>query len=122
MKCFIHGAREAVATCKQCGKAMCGDCSAYSGHTGICPACRRDEFRAEVVRNTKTRKDLIGSIVGSVISGVFLCFLLFIPTIIAIFKIIGAVKERKRLAERNEYLCAEIAKLDKALTQGGMGI
>ena len=51
MRCFIHTNVEAIAACRQCGKGMCENCSAYSGHTGICPECRRNEFIAEV--NTK---------------------------------------------------------------------
>lgn len=63
MKCFIHNEVEAVAACRKCGKGMCQDCSAYSGHTGICPECRRQEFileatqkKARIVELEKKRK------------------------------------------------------------------
>lgn len=47
MKCFIHGDREARAICLICGKAMCIDCSAYTGHSGKCPSCYLGEFRKQ---------------------------------------------------------------------------
>ena len=50
MKCFIHNEVEAIAACRKCGKGMCQDCSAYSGHTGICPECRRQEFILEATQ------------------------------------------------------------------------
>ena len=47
MNCFIHPAKEASSVCKKCGKAMCINCSAYSNHSGICPACKKEEYEIE---------------------------------------------------------------------------
>ena len=63
MNCFIHPHKAAVATCKRCGKAMCENCSAYSGHSGICPECRIDEYKRERAALIDERKSKIRWIV-----------------------------------------------------------
>ena len=117
MKCFIHSAKEAVAACKQCGKGMCSNCSAYSGHTGICPQCRKVEFEAERARLTGEEKDLRWAIFGWSVFTVVLAV-----TIIGLFfggyKIISSVIGRKKANERINYLTREIAKLNNALRSG----
>ena len=110
MKCFIHRSEEAVATCKQCGKAMCIDCSAYSEHTGICPECRRKEFiekRNQLLYQIENlRKERIKAIVFAVL----LCIW-----------IIQAVTRTNRINELEQQaymLDTEIQKLNKALSIG----
>ncbi len=121
MKCFIHGAVEAVAACRQCGKGMCSNCSAYSGHTGICPACKKTEHEREYACNEEKKKSLIWSIVGWSFVGVALCWTI-IGLIVGAVKVFNRVRERNKLKARNEYLAGEIAKLNNALKQGGAGI
>lgn len=67
MRCFIHPQTEAIAVCKRCGKAMCDDCSSYSGHSGICPECRLNEFRME---EDLLKKKIIKAIVTATIIGI----------------------------------------------------
>lgn len=117
MKCFIHRSEEAVATCKQCGKAMCIDCSAYSEHTGICPECRRKEFiekRNQLLYQIENlRKERIKAIVFAVL----LCILI-IPILMGIYK---AVTRTNRINELEQQACmldTEIQKLNKALSIG----
>lgn len=50
MKCFIHEDREAIAVCKDCGKAMCRNCSAFTNHSGLCPECRLAELKDKLHR------------------------------------------------------------------------
>ncbi|MBQ8291342.1 MAG: hypothetical protein IJX88_02370 [Clostridia bacterium] len=121
MKCFIHSGREAVATCRFCGKAMCSDCSAYTGHTGECPVCKKQEYEVELQSNKSRLKLLPWSIFGAIFWGLLLCWTV-IGLIVGIVKVIKCVREHKRLVNRNQYLSEEIAKLNRALSQGGLGI
>lgn len=113
MKCFIHKEEEAVAVCKKCGKAMCAACSSYSGHSGVCPECRRKEFEREVSRLETENKELKWSIIGSAILTIVLSWTV-------IFGIINGVKWYKKVQKRNknqqriDYLKAEIEKLIEA--------
>lgn len=117
MKCFIHGGREAVATCRQCGKGMCSDCSAYTGHKGICPACMLDDYKEELMRNEDEYRSCGWAIVG----WSFVC-LTVIGILFGVPKIICRSLDRKKLKKRNDFLVGEIRKLEKALRQGGMGL
>ena len=72
MKCFIHINDEAVAVCKQCGKAMCGNCSAYTNHSGICPECRRTEFIQECnILSLKLKKNKASIAASIAVAAVF---------------------------------------------------
>lgn len=116
MKCFIHADREAAAVCKKCGKAMCADCSAYSGHTGICPACRREEFVRE--RNTleQEERDYVLAMIGW---SLFTAALIWILVgLYGAYRIYRKVKRQKWIRERVAYLNGEITKIDRALTAG----
>ena len=117
MKCFIHRMEEAVATCKQCGKAMCIDCSAYSEHTGICPECRRKEFivrRNQIADRIETlRQEKIKAIVLAVL----LCVLI-IPILTGIYKAITRTNRINELKKQIYLLDTEIQKLNKALSIG----
>ena len=42
MKCYLHNDRDAVATCKQCGKSFCRECS-DSMVRGLCSDCVAEE-------------------------------------------------------------------------------
>ncbi|MBR2442102.1 MAG: hypothetical protein IKB20_03455 [Clostridia bacterium] len=118
MKCFIHGAKEAVAACRTCGKGMCSECSAYSGHTGVCPECRKKEFEAECRTKENSIKELTRNIALWVFLSIILCFTIIIP-IIGIVKILIYVHEKKQLLSRVETLYKEIQKLNNALKRNG---
>ena len=117
MKCFIHGAKEAVAACRNCGKGMCSDCSAYSGHTGVCPQCRKKELEAERIQKYQEAKSLLWSIVGWSILTVALCWTVILLLVGGV-KIFNRVRARRDAMDRIYYLNGEIAKLDNALRQG----
>ena len=116
MKCFIHNSKEAVAACKKCGKGMCSNCSAYSGHTGICPECRKREFEA-------TRATLYSKVNGlkwRVIGTTILLCLTFWTVIGGIYfgvKLYKNVKERNENDSKIAFLTKEIDKLNAALTR-----
>ncbi|MBO7214293.1 MAG: hypothetical protein J6V66_02225 [Clostridia bacterium] len=118
MRCFIHNEVEAISVCKRCGKAMCANCSAYSGHSGICPECRRNNFIAErnnnyvLINNLKSERRL------SVAWAILLSWtLIAIPY--NIFKYRSKTKEIAKLEERNYKLTNEINKLNKILVDRG---
>ncbi len=118
MKCFIHTAKEAVAACRTCGKGMCADCSAYSGHSGICPECRKKEFEKEIQRNCSA----IRKHTWEIVKWVFLTVLLAITVIgliVGIVKIVSRVNKRNTLKERNATLLREINRLNHVLTHRG---
>ena len=84
MKCFVHIEKEAIAACRQCGKGMCEDCSAYSGHTGICPECRLKEFKAEVAQKLQENKELKRDFILRIVKSVLLFWLLLIPVLVGL--------------------------------------
>ena len=115
MKCFVHFNQEAVAACRTCGKGMCSSCSAYSGHSGVCPECRKKEFEKELVERINNTRGLKWNIFTSAAMTILLCWTV-------IFGIIYGVKwhNAKVALEENEkrkqYLAGEISKLQKALS------
>ena len=117
MKCFIHNGRDAIATCKKCGKAMCADCSAYSGHSGVCPQCRKKEIEQKLVSKSREVDELKWPIVGWTIVAIGLCW-----TIIG--GIYGGVKAYNRSAQKKAaeaemvQLQKEVDRLNQALKQG----
>ena len=121
MKCFIHGAKEAVAVCMQCGKAMCSNCSAYNGHTGICPECRKEGFLREIIRLKDKDKNW-----GKVVAKRWCLTILFswtiIGLIIGICTIIASEEEREKDRKRIEFLQGEVLKLEKATISHGEGV
>ena len=129
MKCFIHSAKEAIAACRNCGKGMCSDCSAYSGHSGVCPQCRKKEFEGRVATLSTEKKEYIWKIVGSVFLAIAIAVVaamtvpfLFVGLLVpAIFIIVNAVRINNINADIL-LLWGEIDKLNKALKQGGKGI
>ena len=118
MKCFIHSALEAVAACKTCGKGMCSNCSAYSGHTGICPMCRLEEFERGYAYKKSERKRAIA---GIVIWAIFSILILFaeplVSVITGILMIVNIIKTVS-LSNDMKMLQTEINKLRRALSQG----
>jgi hypothetical protein len=113
----MHPEAEASAVCKKCGKAMCQDCSSYSGHSGVCPSCRRMQFIAERAYNYRkiVRKFVWVGILS--IASLGLAFWqpaclagLLIPGIIVLTTI-----SRIKL---NHYLTEEINKIGAALGRG----
>ena len=132
MNCFIHPHKAAVATCKRCGKAMCENCSAYSGHSGICPECRNDEYKRERAALIDERKSKIRRIVfEAVIIALVVLFTLWmiieagaamlvflIAALILVPFIVRNAKRLKAIKERLTFVEGEIAKLDAALGRG----
>ena len=132
MNCFIHPHKAAVATCKNCGKAMCENCSAYSGHSGICPECRNDEYKRERAALIDERKSKIRWIVfEAVIIALVVLFTLLmiieagaamlvflIAALIPVPFIVRNAKRLKAIKERLTFVEGEIAKLDAALARG----
>ena len=124
MKCFIHGDREAIAVCKLCGKGMCSNCSAYTGHSGICPECRLSSLTARRYEEARTRT---GAIVCSVIMTILAIIFLFIEglAIIALAPaiVIGICVIRVLvISKRIKALDDKIGKLQRALHQGTAAI
>ena len=130
MKCFIHVEKEAVAACRKCGKGMCENCSAYTGHVGICPECKKKEFEAEKVskyNELNQKSSQLESRKLAKVGWIIFTALLF-WTIVGLFyglyRIYGVVKELKALndeiralSDRISYLTQEIDKLNDALAR-----
>lgn len=114
MRCFIHNEAEAVATCKRCGKAMCAKCSAYSGHSGICPECRKDDFIAERSRLNNRAETIKKEIFWNRVK---MFLVLTIP--VMLYRNGKLKKENESINERVKVLTAEIDKLQGALTMRG---
>lgn len=131
MKCFIHINDEAVAVCKQCGKAMCGNCSAYTNHSGICPECRRTEFIDECnILNLKLKKNKSSIAASIAVAAAFAVFAVVLAITVHVFllvllagtlafgiRIIYLFNNRKPFKVRIAYLSEEIAKLNVALNR-----
>ena len=132
MNCFIHPNKNAVATCKRCGKAMCENCSAYSRHSGICPECRNAEYKQERARLIAERKSrrrwtvfesvliaLIAIFTAAMIAeiGVEALVVMILALIPVPFIIRNALK-LKAIRERLMFVEGEITKLDNALGRG----
>ncbi len=124
MKCFIHGGREAIAVCKRCGKGMCSNCSAYTGHSGICPECTLSSLEALRCDEAKTRT---GAIVCSVFMTILAIIFLFLeglalialaPAVVIGICVIRTIVISKRINALDD----EIAKLRRALSQGTAAI
>ena len=118
MRCFIHNEAEAVATCKRCGKAMCAKCSAYSGHSGVCPECRRLDFIQEVKRNNASIATHRKEKAWNVFYAVILCWTV-IFLFVNIYRYKKHAKQIEALLTRNDTLNAEIDKLTKSLNDRG---
>ena len=114
MKCFIHWEAEAIAACRTCGKGMCAQCSAYSGHSGICPECRKNDFIKERENLIQGNKNLVWEIVKAS----FRCLLIItIPR--SVYRIVKGVRRRKANTERIATLTTEIDRLNNALANRG---
>ena len=132
MNCFIHPHKAAVATCTRCGKAMCENCSAYSGHSGECPECRNADYKRERAALIDERKSKIRWIVfEAVIIALVVLFTLLmiieagaamlvflIAALIPVPFIVRNAKRLKAIKERLTFVEGEIAKLDAALGRG----
>lgn len=132
MNCFIHPHKAAIATCTRCGKAMCENCSAYSGHSGICPECRNVEYKRErmslIGERTSKRRWIVFEAVICALIVVFTLAMIpemgataLIALVIALIPVPFIVRNAKRLKaikERLTFVEGEIAKLDAALGRG----
>ena len=117
MKCFIHHNKEAIAACKKCGKGMCEDCSAYSGHSGICPECRREDFIEDRIQLLNEAADYKKGMVMNVVWSVLLCW-----TVIALpwnaIAFVCKMRKRNAILAKANKLQEEITKLTAALDSG----
>ncbi len=118
MKCFIHKGVEALAVCKRCGKAMCDECSAYSGHSGICPECRKQDFILETNQINTRLKALKKEIIWGLFKTIIF-FWLIIPLAVGLFNYFKRKKEREALTDRLNLLNGEIARLNSILNSTG---
>ncbi len=118
MRCFVHINEEAIAACRHCGKGMCANCSAYSGHSGICPECRKVEFEKEVKSLKSYNKELKWGIIGAA-AGTILLFWTIIFGLIFGISWYKKKKEYENNEERIFYLESEIEKLNKVLYSRG---
>ena len=147
MRCFMHPYQEAISVCKRCGKAMCADCSSYSGHSGICPQCKRLDYikeretlQIEYSQLASAKTPFNTAIVWAILSAVavvvlalvtkfmFLFALLIFSACFAIKAIIYKNKTNKinrdrfqqmrTIKARVDYLTGEIDKLEGALLKG----
>lgn len=119
MKCFVHEDKEAVAVCKECGKAMCSDCSSFGMHSGVCPECLlpmlKDEKQATAIK-------IFFRILFAVIAIVFPFIILSMSNsywvlailIIALILICSLPKQ----FQFYRYLKQKIIQLEITLTQG----
>ena len=68
MRCFHHEDREAVGTCKSCGKGLCRECAVDMGKGLACRGrCEQDVAGLIAlidanVRSAATQKDLLGHV------------------------------------------------------------
>lgn len=131
MKCFIHIHDDAIAVCKRCGKAMCGNCSAYTNHSGICPECKREEFIQESARLSEQIKRFGKKMTRCfIIAGIIALLVMINAITVDIMGLIGLVfsvvfvifafvnrNRRKPLQKRLDFLTGEIRKLNAALSR-----
>lgn len=115
MKCFIHTNKEAIAACRKCGKGMCEECSSYSGHSGICPECRKEELIQE-----RNQKQYLAqeerSARGWSIFWLVLTFWTIIGLIWNVVRIFQHNNEIEKLDSRVAVLNKEIKRLEDART------
>lgn len=118
MRCFIHTNVEAIAACRRCGKGMCENCSAYSGHTGVCPECRRNDFIAEVNEKKAKVAELDSKIKWNIAKTVLL-FWTVIFLFLGIYRHCKMKDEMTALNERIAKLDAEIKRLSAFIQTHG---
>lgn len=117
MKCFIHFDKEAVAACRNCGKGMCANCSAFSGHRGICPECRKEELEKEVSKLISDKKEQQMYIVNWAILA-----LLVITIPVSAIAIAIKAKKIKEIDEAINSSYKTINRLNQALKRGSASI
>ena len=118
MRCFIHTDVEAIAACRKCGKGMCSNCSAYSGHTGICPECRRNEFILEAAQKRERITVLENDIKWNIAKTVLLFWTLYF-LFAGIYRHNQMKKELESLQERVNLLDKEIKRLGEYMHTDG---
>ena len=118
MRCFVHLNEEAIAACRTCGKGMCANCSSYSGHSGVCPQCRKVEFEKEITSLRSQNKELSSEIFWSIVLAILLCWTV-IGLIWGVVAVIIKSKQKENNETRINTLASEIARLDKILAKRG---
>lgn len=111
MRCFIHNSVEAIAACRRCGKGMCSNCSAYSGHTGICPECRRNDFIVEATGKRQRVAQLQKDIKWNIAKTVLLFWTLYF--------LFAGIYEHRKMKKELEALETRIETLDKEIKRLG---
>ena len=97
---------------------MCENCSAYSGHTGICPECRRNEFIAEVNTKQARVEELDSKIIWNIVKTVLLCWTI-VFLFVGIYRHCKMKDEIAELKARIEKLNAEITRLSRFIQTHG---
>ena len=134
MKCFMHRQKDAIGVCKTCGKAMCSDCSSYSGHSSICPVCLKNQMEKELNLRTIARSSLRSKMITCFVFAVIILIvsviiaisakfpvILIIAAVIDVILIIAGLKKLpviKNIESRIKYLQGEIYKINSSLLQG----
>ncbi len=118
MRCFIHTNIEAIAACRRCGKGMCENCSAYSGHTGICPECRREDFIKEVAQIKTQAEELSKKITYNIVKTVFL-FWTIVFIFVGIYRHSTMKEQKAKMENRIDVLEKEIEKLSQYVKTNG---
>lgn len=117
MRCFFHETKEAIAACRKCGKGMCEDCSSYDNHSGICPNCKKEDFKKEISQLYCDIEFIKNSKFWTILKSV-----LFFWLIIPIFICIKNIKEDNTAIvnkqSRIDYLEQEIIKIENSLKKG----
>lgn len=76
MKCYYHNDRDAVATCRKCGKAFCKECFDTKLHSGLCDECLDTEVQPmqsdRFFRERDALVDTIGELLITSVIGILL--------------------------------------------------
>ena len=117
MKCFIHRQEEDVSACRTCGKGMCSNCSAYTNHSGICPACKKVELEKTLRESLQCRDSLDKEKGWYIFKTIIFCWTI-IYLFYGLYKIASTSAEIEKTDKNIDFLNGEIHKINVALTQG----
>jgi hypothetical protein len=79
MNCNFHPDREAVGTCRGCGKPVCSECNKPTPSGNYCPQCVQNgvPFQASIPTSTLAIVSLVLSIIGIPLTFCYGCGLIF---------------------------------------------
>lgn len=109
MKCYYHPDRDAVASCKKCGRAICKECfdedivgRRFQLYDGLCPACRD---RSHYVEHSRLKSEKCSDLeqhkkvfIRCIIIGLILAVAFFLA-----FMIIGMSNGHKFVAQLRNF-------------------